>query len=177
MGLINLIWATHYLKASCIDPEKRAFARRRWKDLKMNSLQTIGSFKEAFVEGAEMLDQAGIPLTERQMAEEFLEKLHDGYEGLRIEQIRGVKTGTLECLKNRYQLAFMYAPSVKPQATTSTVFNMQEIQKAIKEKVTDSLKEKGDSYKDKQKIEKARLYTCIICRKANHKYRLSKIKR
>ena len=50
----------------------------------MNSLQTIGSFKEAFVEGAEMLDQAGIPLTEQQMAEEFLEKLHDGYEGLRI---------------------------------------------------------------------------------------------
>ena len=67
---------------------------------------------------------------------EFLEKLHDGYEGLRIEQIRGVKTGTLETLKESYQLAFVYAPSVKPQATTSTVSNMQEVQleKTIKEK-------------------------------------------
>ena len=124
--LMRSIRDTHHIKTNSTDPEKRTFARKKWKELSMSSNESIYSFRTKVQDCIDMLDNVGIKVSEQEQAEQFMDKLHCGYEGLITEQVRGLQNGLLEYpknLKEAYMLAFSYTPKVRPQATTMTVFS------------------------------------------------------
>lgn len=92
----------------------------------MSNNESIYSFRTKVQDCIDMLDNVGIKVSEQEQAEQFMDKLHCGYEGLITEQVRGLQNGLLEYpknLKEAYMLAFNYTPKVRPQATTMTVFS------------------------------------------------------
>ena len=83
---------THHIKTyyNSTDPEKRTFARKKWKELSMSNTESIYSFRTKVQDCIDMLENVGIKVSEQEQAEQFMDKLHCGYEGLITEQVRGL---------------------------------------------------------------------------------------
>ena len=127
VALIKLINETHYVSATQVPSQQKSKVRNNfYKNFQMKSNQTIASFRKEFEWHMAMFDRVGISMgSDEDVANIFLDKLHDGYQGLRDEQERLEKNNigsTVRTFKEAYQLAFMWTPAAKPQSTTASVY-------------------------------------------------------
>ena len=128
--LMKLINETHYLDARQVKSQQRTKVRNAfYRDFRMRTNQQVSSFRKEFEWHQAMFEKVGLSMGEDdEIAEIFIDKLHEGYDGLRDEQERLEKNGVgnpLSNLKEAYQLALQFTPTCSPERTTGTVYNTE----------------------------------------------------
>ena len=128
--LVKLILDTHYINKNQVPSMQKSKVRNAfYRDFTMKSNQSISSFRQEFEWHCSMFKKVGLSMgTDEDVAGLFMDKLNSQYDGLRLEQERLEKRGTLDppkSVKEAYQLALQYTPDVRMQGTTMSVFNTE----------------------------------------------------
>ena len=128
--LMKLIHDTHYLDATAVASKQKSKVRNDfYGKFRMKQCQNVSAYRQEFEWHLAMLDKLGMSIgTDEDVAGIFLDKLNDGYDGLRDEQERNEKNGLAlppKSLPEAYQLALKWTPAQRPQSSSATVFTTE----------------------------------------------------
>ena len=112
--LMKLINETHYLDAQQVKSQQRTKVRNAfYRDFRMRTNQQVSSFRKEFEWHQAMFEKVGLSMGEDdEIAEIFIDKLHEGYDGLRDEQERLEKNGVGNPPSNLKE-AYQFRPVVR----------------------------------------------------------------